>query len=275
MDGYAFSGLACRCRWARDGRRRVAAFPERMATAAAAATVTIVRAIVYSLTGGPDVLELVERPVPEPGPGEVRVRVARLRASTRPTGRPVAGRAGRRRRPASWCRTRTAPAWSTRSAQGVDPARVGERVWLWEAAWQRAGGTAQEYVVAAGPPGGPAAGRRVVRPRRQPRHPVPDRAPVPDRHRGRTDRLAPGRAGRPHRPGRRRRRRRRQRGDPARPVGRRDGASPRSAARRRRPWRGPPARDHVVDYRAAGRGRRDPRVRAATASTSSSRSRRR
>jgi NADPH2:quinone reductase len=30
---------------------------------------------------------------------------------------------------------------------GVDPARVGERVWLWEAAWQRAGGTAQEYVV--------------------------------------------------------------------------------------------------------------------------------
>src|SRR5215211_7968068 len=30
---------------------------------------------------------------------------------------------------------------------GVDPSRVGERVWLWEAAWQRADGTAQEYVV--------------------------------------------------------------------------------------------------------------------------------
>jgi NADPH2:quinone reductase len=30
---------------------------------------------------------------------------------------------------------------------GVDPLRVGERVWLWEAAWQRADGTAQEYVV--------------------------------------------------------------------------------------------------------------------------------
>jgi NADPH2:quinone reductase len=29
----------------------------------------------------------------------------------------------------------------------VDPGRVGERVWLWEAAWQRADGTAQEYVV--------------------------------------------------------------------------------------------------------------------------------
>ena len=34
------------------------------------------RAISYSGPGGPDVLELVERPVPEPGPGEVRVRVA-------------------------------------------------------------------------------------------------------------------------------------------------------------------------------------------------------
>ncbi len=31
--------------------------------------------------------------------------------------------------------------------EGVDPSRAGERVWLWEAAWQRADGTAQEYVV--------------------------------------------------------------------------------------------------------------------------------
>jgi NADPH:quinone reductase len=30
---------------------------------------------------------------------------------------------------------------------GVDPTRVGERVWLWEAAWKRAEGTAQELVV--------------------------------------------------------------------------------------------------------------------------------
>ena len=29
---------------------------------------------------------------------------------------------------------------------GVDSARVGERVWLWEAAWQRADGSAQEFV---------------------------------------------------------------------------------------------------------------------------------
>jgi NADPH2:quinone reductase len=31
--------------------------------------------------------------------------------------------------------------------EGVDAARVGERVWLWEAAWQRANGTAQQSVV--------------------------------------------------------------------------------------------------------------------------------
>jgi NADPH:quinone reductase len=30
---------------------------------------------------------------------------------------------------------------------GVDVSRIGEPVWLWEAAWQRANGTAQDYVV--------------------------------------------------------------------------------------------------------------------------------
>ena len=34
------------------------------------------KAIVYERSGGSDVLSLTERPVPEPGPGEVRVRVA-------------------------------------------------------------------------------------------------------------------------------------------------------------------------------------------------------
>src|SRR6267142_1327416 len=33
------------------------------------------KAVVYSQGGGPDVLRLVERPVSDPGPGEVRVRV--------------------------------------------------------------------------------------------------------------------------------------------------------------------------------------------------------
>jgi NADPH:quinone reductase-like Zn-dependent oxidoreductase len=33
------------------------------------------RAITYTQLGGPSVLELVERPIPEPGEGEVRIRV--------------------------------------------------------------------------------------------------------------------------------------------------------------------------------------------------------
>jgi NADPH2:quinone reductase len=31
--------------------------------------------------------------------------------------------------------------------EGVDASRIGERVWVWEAAWQRPDGTAQEYLV--------------------------------------------------------------------------------------------------------------------------------
>ena len=31
--------------------------------------------------------------------------------------------------------------------EGVSTTRIGEGVWLWEACWQRANGTAQEYVV--------------------------------------------------------------------------------------------------------------------------------
>jgi NADPH2:quinone reductase len=31
--------------------------------------------------------------------------------------------------------------------EGVDPVLVGERVWVWEAAWERPHGTAAEYTV--------------------------------------------------------------------------------------------------------------------------------
>lgn len=101
------------------------------------------RAIVYSEPGGPEVLRLVERPVPEPGPGEVRVAVA------------VSGV-----NPTDWKARRSGPrpfpevvpnqdGAGTIDAvgDGVDTSRLGERVWLWEAAWQRADGTAQESVV--------------------------------------------------------------------------------------------------------------------------------
>jgi NADPH2:quinone reductase len=104
------------------------------------------RAVVYRETGGPEVLRVVERPEPEPAAGEVVVRVA------------VSGV-----NPTDWkVRQGSTPGQPTRSPEtvpnqdgagtivavgpGVEPARVGERVWLWEAAWRRSEGTAQEVV---------------------------------------------------------------------------------------------------------------------------------
>jgi NADPH:quinone reductase len=102
-----------------------------------------VRAITYTRNGGPEVLELTDRPVPEPGPGEVRVRLAFSGVN-----------------PTDWKRRRTAEPGPDGQVphqdgsgtveavgQGVDPVLVGERVWIWEAAWQRLWGTAAEYTV--------------------------------------------------------------------------------------------------------------------------------
>jgi NADPH2:quinone reductase len=102
-----------------------------------------VRAITYTRNGGPEVLELTDRPVPDPGPGEVLVRLA------------VAGV-----NPTDWkSRTNTSPgpggqvpgqdgAGTVEAVgRGVDPAVTGQRVWVWEAAWQRPWGTAAEYTV--------------------------------------------------------------------------------------------------------------------------------
>jgi len=103
------------------------------------------RAVEYSQTGEPDVLHLAERPVPEPGPGEVRVRVSV--SGVNPTdwkGR-RGGAAGEPVQPAQ-VPNQDGAGIVDAVGEGVDPSRVGERVWLWEAAWQRIDGTAQEYV---------------------------------------------------------------------------------------------------------------------------------
>src|SRR5690349_11798183 len=99
------------------------------------------KAVVYRSTGSSDVLAFVDREPVAPGPGEVRVRVA------------VSGV-----NPTDWKARRGSLACDEAVpnqdgagvieavGDGVDPARVGERVWLWEAAWQRPYGTAQESV---------------------------------------------------------------------------------------------------------------------------------
>ena len=105
------------------------------------------RAVAYTKTGGPDVLHLVERPVPTPGPGEVRVKVHV--SGVNPTDW-KARRGGRK--PASLPFPEVVPNQDGAGTidavgEGVAQERVGERVWLWEAAWQRANGTAQDVVV--------------------------------------------------------------------------------------------------------------------------------
>ncbi|MCF0094178.1 NADPH:quinone reductase [Micromonospora sp. MH99] len=100
------------------------------------------KAIVYERTGDPSVLELVDRPVPEPGAGEVLVRLA------------VSGV-----NPTDWKSRRAFPpdGWQIPGqdgagvveavGEGVDRELIGQRVWIWEAAWQRPWGTSAEYTL--------------------------------------------------------------------------------------------------------------------------------
>jgi NADPH2:quinone reductase len=102
-----------------------------------------VRAISYTESGGPDVLRLVDRPVPEPGPGEVRVRVAFSGVN------PTDWKSRRNADPGPDGKIPNQDGSGTIEAvgEGVDPVLVGERVWIWEAAYQRRFGTAAEYTV--------------------------------------------------------------------------------------------------------------------------------
>jgi NADPH:quinone reductase len=91
------------------------------------------------------VLRVVERPIPEPGPGEVRVAV-RVSGVNPTDWKSRSGRRGPLPFP-ELVPNQDGAGTVDAVGEGVDPSRVGERVWLWEAAWQRADGTAQEYVV--------------------------------------------------------------------------------------------------------------------------------
>jgi len=101
------------------------------------------RAVVYRQPGGPEVLELVERPVPEPGPGEVRVRVAL--SGVNPTD--WKSRTSAQPGPDGQIPHQDGAGTVEAVGRGVDPVLVGERVWVWEAAHQRPFGTAAEFTV--------------------------------------------------------------------------------------------------------------------------------
>jgi NADPH:quinone reductase len=102
------------------------------------------KAVWYERTGSArEVLQYGEMPDPEPGPGDVRVRVQasgvnpsdwKTRSGTRPMVAP-------RVIPHS-----DGAGVIDRVGPGVDPARLGERVWIWNGQWRRAFGTAATLI---------------------------------------------------------------------------------------------------------------------------------
>ncbi|NUR62345.1 MAG: NADPH:quinone reductase [Catenulispora sp.] len=103
------------------------------------------KAIVYRDSGGPEVLRLVDREVPIPGPGEVRVRVAV--SGVNPTDwQARAGIAHPRGFPEITPHLDGAGVIDAAGA-GVDSERVGQRVWVFMAAAGRPTGTAAEFSV--------------------------------------------------------------------------------------------------------------------------------
>ena len=105
------------------------------------------KAVVYSQTGGPDVLRLVERPAGEPGPGEVRVKVRVSGVNPTDWKARRGGRGGTELAYPEVVPNQDGAGTIDAVGDDVAGSRVRERVWLWEAAWQRPDGTAQEAVV--------------------------------------------------------------------------------------------------------------------------------
>jgi len=100
-------------------------------------------AAVYRTTGGPEVLSVEEVPTPQPGPGEVRVRLRvagvnptdwKMRTTAAPQDFQIPGQDGAGEVDAV--------------GEGVDAARLGERVWVWFAAARgRRWGSAAQWTV--------------------------------------------------------------------------------------------------------------------------------
>ena len=105
------------------------------------------RAIAYDAFGpAADVLKLEDMPTPAPGPGEVLVRLKT--SGVNPSD--VRARAGGRRDHQS-PRSKIIPHSDGAGiieavGEGVASSRIGERVWIWNGQWQRAHGTAADYI---------------------------------------------------------------------------------------------------------------------------------
>lgn len=107
----------------------------------------MMRAAIYSAKGpAAQVLQVAQRPVPQPGVGEVRVKVAF--SGVNPSD--VKSRAGVASRTSAWPEVIPhSDGAGVVEAVGPDapPALLGRRVWVFNAQWNRPHGTAAEYVV--------------------------------------------------------------------------------------------------------------------------------
>jgi NADPH2:quinone reductase len=103
------------------------------------------KSILYTEPGAPSVLRLVERPIPVPGPGEVRVKV--MVSGVNPTD--VKARQNTAAPPPDTGQVphQDGAGIVDATGDGVTALHPGDRVWTWDAAWQRSEGTAQQYVV--------------------------------------------------------------------------------------------------------------------------------
>ncbi len=105
------------------------------------------RSVVYSATGDSSVLQVCDRPLPEPGPGEVRVRL--VVAGVNPTDwKARAGLTGPTELPFAEVTPGQDGAGEVDAVgQGVTGLEVGDRVWVFLAQHDRPGGTAADYTV--------------------------------------------------------------------------------------------------------------------------------
>ncbi len=109
--------------------------------------VPVMKSAFYTRSGpAVEVLEVGERPLTEPGEGEVRVRLQT--SGVNPSD--VKSRANLLGRPIAF------PLVIPHSdgagdidavGSGIDPSRIGERVWIWNGQWRRAFGTAASHIV--------------------------------------------------------------------------------------------------------------------------------
>ncbi|HEY8360258.1 MAG TPA: NADPH:quinone reductase [Ramlibacter sp.] len=92
-----------------------------------------------------EVFTVGEQPTPQPGPGEVRVRIRASGAN--PSDWKTRKGGGGRKLIAPLIIPHSDGAGDIDAVgAGVDPARIGERVWIWNGQWKRPFGTAAEYI---------------------------------------------------------------------------------------------------------------------------------